>query len=61
MEQTKLYLKRNPRIKETVEQNTDTLKQENTSELYEKLKEANADSIQEYIKEATENAKSGMD
>jgi hypothetical protein len=61
LEQVKLYLDKNPQIKEILEKNTEALKQGNISELFESVKDAarsgNTDKLQEYVKQAGEQAK----
>lgn len=61
LEQAKPYLDKNPKIKEIIESNADTLKKGNFSELFEKVKDAassgNTDQLQEYVKSAGEKAK----
>lgn len=61
MEQAKPYLDTNPKVKELVEQNADTLKQGNVQELYQKIKKAveNGDTgdLESYVKSAASKAK----
>ncbi|MCJ1398609.1 hypothetical protein MMC11_001809 [Xylographa trunciseda] len=65
MEQAKPYLDKSPKVKELVENNADSLKQGNFTELWDKIKDAvqsgNTDSIEKYIKSATDKAKSQAD
>jgi len=61
LEQAKPYLDKNPDVKKLVEENADTLKQGNVSEIFAKVKDAvssgNIDSLQDYVKQAGEKAK----
>jgi len=59
IEQAKPYLDSNPKVKELLEKNQDTLKSSNLAELWEKLKSNNADDIQSYVKQASEKAEKG--
>jgi len=61
IEQAKPYFDKNPKVKQIVEENADSLKQGNFGELFEKVKEAvssgDTDKLQEYAKDAGEKAK----
>lgn len=61
MEQAKPYLDKNPKVKELVEKNMDSLKQGNVKELYEKVKESvesgNVDSLESYVKSSVDKVK----
>ncbi|KAI9880232.1 MAG: hypothetical protein M1830_004576 [Pleopsidium flavum] len=61
MEQAKPYLDKNPKVKELVEKNMDSLKQGNVRELYEKVKESvesgNVDSLESYVKSSVDKVK----
>lgn len=61
LEQAKPYLDKNPKVKQIVEENADSLKQGNFGELFDKVKKAassgNIDELQEYAKSAGEKAK----
>jgi hypothetical protein len=60
IEQAKPYFDKNPKVKELVEENAESLKQGNFGELFEKVKDAvssgNTDKLQEYVKDAREKA-----
>ncbi|KAF2488855.1 hypothetical protein BU16DRAFT_531903 [Lophium mytilinum] len=65
LEQAKPYLDKNPKVKEMIEQNKDSLMQGNMGELWEKVKNAvnsgNTDDLEKYVKSAAGKAKdSGM-
>jgi gas vesicle protein len=61
MEQAKPYLDKNPKVKELVEKNADTLKQGNVQDLYQKIKTAveNGDTgdLESYVSSAADKAK----
>jgi len=61
IEQAKPYFDKNPKLKQIVEENADSLKQGNFGELFEKVKDAassgNTDALQDYVKDAGEKAK----
>jgi hypothetical protein len=61
LEQAKPYLDKSPEVKKLVEENADTLKQGNISEIFAKVKDAvssgNIDSLQDYVKQAGEKVK----
>ncbi|KAF2671176.1 hypothetical protein BT63DRAFT_477707 [Microthyrium microscopicum] len=61
LEKAKPYLDKNPKIKELVEKNADSLKQGNVGELYEKVKSAvesgDTSDLEGYVKDATSKAK----
>ncbi|MCJ1353652.1 MAG: hypothetical protein MMC33_003639 [Icmadophila ericetorum] len=61
MEQAKPYLEKNPKVKELVEKNADSLKQGNVAQLWNIVKEAassgNTDDLEKYVKSTAENAK----
>jgi hypothetical protein len=62
METAKPYLDKNPKIKELVEQNAESLKKGNVAQLFEKLRSAeksgNVDDLQDYVQGAVDKAKS---
>ncbi|KAH9886113.1 hypothetical protein F4778DRAFT_481893 [Xylariomycetidae sp. FL2044] len=62
LEQAKPYLDKNPKVKELLEKNAESLKQGNIKELFEKVKNAvetgNMSSLEDYINKAKEKAKS---
>jgi len=64
MEKAKPYLDKNPKVKELIEKNADTLKQGNFSELYSKIESAvksgNTDDLEKYVKGAGEKAKKAV-
>ncbi|OCL04441.1 hypothetical protein AOQ84DRAFT_324440 [Glonium stellatum] len=61
LEQAKPYLDKNPKVKELVEKNKDSLMQGNMQELWEKVKSAaesgNTGDIESYVNNATKKAK----
>jgi len=57
MEQAKPYLDKNPEVKKIIDENADSLKQGNFSELFEKIKSGNVDELKNYAKQAGEKAK----
>ncbi|KAF2793197.1 hypothetical protein K505DRAFT_244964 [Melanomma pulvis-pyrius CBS 109.77] len=69
MEQAKPYLEKNPKVKEIVEENADSLKQGNVQELYERIKKAVQDGdtgdlesyVQGFAKKAKDSGFGGLD
>jgi hypothetical protein len=63
LEQAKPYLEKNPQVKKVVDENMESLRKGNVSEVLKKISEAlysnNADGLKEYIKQAGEKAKQG--
>ena len=61
MEQANPYLEKNPKVKELVEKNAESLKQGNVSQLWTMVKEAassgNTEDLEKYIKSTAEKAK----
>lgn len=61
MEQAKPYLDKNPKVKELVEQNADSLKQGNVQELYQKIKKAvesgDMGDLEGYVRSASDKLK----
>ena len=61
MEQAKPYLDKNPKVKELIEQNMDSLKQGNVRELYEKIKQSvesgDTGSLESYVKSSVDKVK----
>lgn len=69
MEQAKPYLEKNPKVKEIVEENADSLKSGNVQELFQKIKKAVQDGdtgdlesyVQGFAKKAKDSGFGGMD
>jgi hypothetical protein len=64
LDQAEPLFKKNPKIKELVEKNSDALRNGNTKELFDKVKSAvdsgNSESLQDYINTAVEKAKKSV-
>ncbi|KAG6015481.1 hypothetical protein E4U43_005233 [Claviceps pusilla] len=57
LEAAKPYLDKNPKIKELIEKNADSLKQSNLTELFQKVRSGNAEDLQKYVQETVEKGK----
>lgn len=61
MDSVKPYLDKNPKVKQVIEENADSLKSGNVSDVFEKVKKAvetgDVDELKKYVKDAGEKAK----
>ncbi|KAK2598153.1 hypothetical protein QQS21_005704 [Conoideocrella luteorostrata] len=57
LEAAKPYLDKNPKVKELIEKNTDSLKQGNFIELFNKVRSGDFEDLQKYVRETVDKAK----
>lgn len=57
LEAAKPYLDKNPKIKELVEKNADSLKKSNFTELFNKIRSGDVEDLQKYVQDAVDKTK----
>ncbi|KAG5979701.1 hypothetical protein E4U55_004858 [Claviceps digitariae] len=57
LEAAKPYLDKNPKIKELIEKNAESLKQANITELFQKVRSGDVDDLQKYVQDTVEKGK----